>query len=346
MNLQSTDFFHQEIRIANRVIGPGHPVFIVAEAGVAHFGSLETALQLVDAAANANADAVKFQIFCTEELISNDSPEWRARLKPKELDFPHFRTIKEYCDKRSIIFFATAHDEKSADFLRELDPPAIKVGSGEVGNTGFLSRLASQKKPLIISTGMHTLEQTRRVLEVCREAANPDVAILHCVTAYPTPDSDVNLMCIPMLQRDLRVPVGYSDHTVGWIIPLAAVALGARVIEKHLCLDKTRKDSQDCLVSCDPADLIQFVSEIRRLEASLGSPDKRPRPAEEKALIWARKSAVSSSPLPKGTVIGPEHVRFKRPGSGISPEEVDSLWGKRLAHDIAEDQVLRWTDFE
>jgi N-acetylneuraminate synthase/N,N'-diacetyllegionaminate synthase len=346
MNLPPTDFFHQEIKIASHVIGPQRPVFVIAEAGVAHFGSREAALQLVDAAVTATADAVKFQIFCTDELISNESPEWKTRLKPKELEFSDFRAIKDYCEKRSITFLATAHDERSSDFLRELEVPAIKVGSGEVGNVGFLRRLASHGKPLIVSTGMHTLEQIRRVLDVCREAQNRDVAVLHCITAYPTPPSDVNLACIPLLYRELMVPVGYSDHTVGWTIPLAAVALGACIIEKHLCLDKTRRDSQDCLVSCDPADLIQFVSEIRRVQASVGSAEKRPRPSEQNALVWARKSAVSILPLAKGTRIRPEHVRFKRPGSGISPEEVDRMWGRQLANDIAVDQVLRWTDFE
>ncbi len=346
MNLQFTEFFDRAIQIGDRRIGPGQPVYIVAEAGVAHFGSVDRALELVDAAVAATADAIKFQVFRTEELISRDSPEWRSRLKPKELDFHHFRAIRDYCRKRSITFFATAHDEKSADFLQDLDVPAIKVGSGEVGNITFLGRLASQKKPLIISTGMHTLNQIRQALKACREAGNSGVAILHCVTAYPAPPSNINLKCIPALQHEFGIPVGYSDHTIGWTIPLAAVAVGACIVEKHICLDKSRTDSQDCLVSCDPTELVQFVSEIRRVEASLGSSDKKPQPAEEKALVWARKSAVPLGPLQKGMAIEPEHVRFKRPGTGISPEEAHDLWGKRLKRDVDADHVLQWTDFE
>jgi len=229
-------------------------VFIVAEAGVNHFGSLEKAKHLVDLAVQSGADALKIQVFQTDRLISSQSEEWFERFRRKELTHNEIRKVRNYCQSRGILFFATGHEETSVDFLASLDVPVFKIGSGEVNNWAFLKYIAKKGKPIILSTGMYMLEEVGQALESILQSGNRDVIVLHCVSSYPTPVQEVNLRAMDTLRREFKILVGYSDHTIGYEIPLAAVAMGACVIEKHITLDRNVPNAHDWIVSCGPDD--------------------------------------------------------------------------------------------
>ncbi len=333
---------NKKVSIAKRKIGDGEPVFVIAEAGVAHFGSVNRAYKLVDMAADAGADAIKFQVFKTENLVSSIAPEWIERLKPKELPYGAFKRIKAHCDKKRIMFLATAHEEESAEFLKSINIPAYKIGSGEVKNLQFIRYLARKRKPLIISTGLHTEDDVRDVLRICRKEGNKNVILLHCVTAYPSPAAEVNLKAIRTMKEMFNVPVGYSDHTIGFTIPLASVAAGASVIEKHICLDKKTRGSQDCPVSCDRKDLTAFIRAVREIEAALGSGEKVVTASAKRSMCWARKSIVAAKKLTSGHKMSLKDIVFKRPGTGISPVDADKVVGRTLKRNVDKDKLILW----
>jgi len=331
---------NRNVRVGSRVIGEGHPVFIIAEAGVNHLGNVEIAKHLVDMAVISRADAVKFQIFRTENLVSSIAPDWIERLKPKELPYEAFVTIKEYCDKRKIMFMATAHDDESLGFLEELGPPAYKIGSGEVNNTEYVRRVAGFGKPVILSTGMYSMDNVRETVRIFEEADNKDLVLLHCVTCYPPAPEDINLKAIETMKQEFGCPVGFSDHSIGIDIVLAATALGASVIEKHIAVSKSTPGSQDCLVSCDGNDLPEMVNSIRRIEKALGTGRKSPAQKELLSRDWARKSVVARVEIKKGEVITAEMLTLKRPGTGISPEQINELIGRKARTDLAADSLV------
>lgn len=335
-------YFNNKVMIGDRKIGINEPVFIVAEAGVAHFGSITRAFKLIDMAVDAGADAIKFQIFKTTKLVSNISPDWIKRLKPKELKYEDFEKIKEYCQKKNILFFATAHEEESADYLEQLKVPVYKIGSGEVRNIQFIRHVAKKKMPIIISTGLHTLNDIHDTLEACKKEHNHDVIILHCVTAYPTPLSEVNLRAIEAIQRKFRVSVGYSDHTLGFTVPLAAVAAGACMIEKHICLDKNTQTSQDCRVACDRKDLHTFINTVREIETAMGNGRKIVTYTAKKSMLWARKSIVASRDLLPCHKLSRRDITFKRPGTGIPPIDVNKVLGRNLNKSVKQDELILW----
>ena len=333
--------FSESFFIDNRKVGQDQPVFIVAEAGVAHLGSVDKARQLVDLAVSAGVDAIKFQAFKTEALISRVSEEWVKRLRPKELPFEAFDEIATYCKKRDIIFFATAHDEPSLAYLAHLDVPAYKIGSGEVSNWPFLELVASKKRPVILSTGMYTMAQIHDALGIFAAARNPDVAVLHCITQYPTQPLAVNLRAITTIRDQFSVITGYSDHTQGIHFPIAAVALGAKVIEKHIALDFDIPNAQDWKVSCGPDDLSMMVNQIREIEEGIGSGKKSPGPDELLSIHWARKSLVASMDIALGEVITANMLKAKRPGTGISPDRAHEIIGKKTRKKIRKDALIQ-----
>ncbi|MCF8037720.1 MAG: N-acetylneuraminate synthase family protein [Desulfohalobiaceae bacterium] len=332
--------FHKEVCIEDNVVGPGHPVFIIAEAGVNHFGRIELAEHLIDIAVLAGADAVKFQIFKTENLISSAAPDWIRRMKSKELPYQDFARLQKYCLQKNIIFLATAHDEESFDFLVTLEPKAFKIGSGEIANPLFLQKIAVEQKPVILSTGMYTLDDVHRALDIFSRAENEDLILLHCNTAYPPQPDEINLRAIEAMSGEFACPIGYSDHNVGIDITLAAVAIGARVIEKHIALDRNAPGSQDCPVSCDQKGLVDLVNGIRRVEMALGSYEKKPSKAEQKSRDWARKSIVAGTDILEGQTIQEDMLVFKRPGTGISPELLSTVVGKKARRRIDRDTLL------
>ena len=334
--------FNPQFEIDDRPLGVGYPVYVIAEAGVSHFGDEEKAYRLVDLAAEAGADAVKFQIFDVDALISEDLPEWRTRLGSRQLPYEAFARIQSYCRDKPITFFATAHDEKSLAYLTTLDVPAYKIGSGELGNWPFLAKVGALGKPVILSTGMYTEQQVGDAMEALSKGGNRDLAILHCVTSYPVPPEEANLRAICRLREMFEAVTGYSDHTRGFHFPLAAVALGASVIEKHISLDFDVPDAQDWKVSCGPHDLEVFIGQLREIEAGLGTGTVERTNAELQSVEWATKSLVPAFNIKAGETIAAADLLSKRPGNGIAPSQIDKVVGRKAKIDLPKDRIFTW----
>ena len=336
--------FQEQFSIAGRRLGGGAPCLFIAEAGVAHFGDMDMAIQLVELAADAGADVFKTQVFDVDELIAAELPEWRDRLRPRNLSLAEFKELKTLCDERDLLFIATAHNESRISWLQELDVPAIKVGSGERGNPGFLTRLAELDRPMIVSTGMYDERDVGEALEACAKGGCDRVALLHCITAYPTPEEQVNLAAMDRLAELFPGPVGYSDHTRDHLALLAAVARGAEVVEKHITILRDVPNAQDWKVSAGPEDLATLVANVRRIEAMLGHGRKEPAAAEREGQVWATKSVVARHDLAAGAVLRPDDLITKRPGSGIPANQVNDIVGRTLARDVVADTLLQMKD--
>ena len=342
------------VKIRGRWVGPGHPVYIIAEAGVNHNGDLATACRLVDVAAEAGADAVKFQTFKAENLATLTAPKANYQrsttdpaesqlqmLRGLELSAAQFGELRDYCHECDIEFLSTPFDEASADLLEALDVPAYKVPSGEITNLGLLCHIAGKARPLILSTGMATLAEVETALDTASAAGNGEVILLHCVSSYPAPPNEANLRAMQTLTRAFRVPVGFSDHTLGLEVALAAVALGACVVEKHFTLDRTLP-GPDHAASLTPLELRQLVAAIRNVEAALGDGCKRPTPSEADTRMVARKSVTLLADLEEGRVLEPFMLGLRRPGNGIAPAEMGRVVGRRLSTGAMAGTTLTW----
>jgi N,N'-diacetyllegionaminate synthase len=338
--LMQIEKLREKVSIGGRGIGPDEAVFVIAEAGVNHFGNIEIAKRLIDMAVIARADAVKFQIFKTRNLVSSVAPDWVERLAPKELPYDSFRMLKEYSESRGMLFMATAHDEESLEFLFSLDPAAFKIGSGEVSNPPYLRKVARKKRPVILSTGMYRMEDVREAVNVFLEEGNDKLVLLHCVTCYPPAPEDINLRAISALHNEFACPVGYSDHSIGSDIVLAAVAAGARAVEKHIAVSTNAPGSQDCLVSCNEEDLVEMVNSIRKIERAMGSGIKAPSVRELMSRQWARKSIVAVRDIDEGETITEEMIALKRPGTGLSPKELPTVVGRKARRRISNDALI------
>lgn len=329
-------------------------VFIIAEAGVNHNGDIEIAIKLVDAAVAAGADAIKFQTFVPEEIVTGTAekaayqkenvPGQETQLdmiRRLALSKDDFRTLKIYCDHKGIMFLSTPFDYQSVDFLNELGVPLFKIPSGELVNDRFLRYVAARGKPLIISTGMATLGEVEEALEAVQSAGNCQITLLHCTSAYPTPYEEVNLQAMVTLRHAFGLPVGYSDHTPGIEVAIAAVAMGAAVIEKHFTLSR-RMEGPDHKASLEPDELAAMVRAIRNVEKAVGDGRKRPTPAERDAMRAARRSLVAACKITAGEVITDDKLALKRPGTGISPKMWSLVAGRRARVDIPADTVITW----
>ena len=327
---------------------------IIAEAGVNHNGSIDTAKKMIDVAATAGADLVKFQTFKAETLVtqSADKAEYQKNLtdasesqfemiKKLELDHVAHEELIQYCKQKNIQFLSTAFDHDSIDFLAEMNIPFYKIPSGEITNLPYLRHVASKGKPVFMSTGMSTLEEVRVAMDVLLEAGvkKDDINILHCNTEYPTPVEDVNLRAMLTIESKLGVKVGYSDHTLGIEVAVAAVALGASVIEKHFTLNRTLP-GPDHAASLEPKELKAMVTAIRNIEQALGDGVKSPSPSEKKNIPLARKSIVAKKLINKGTTFSENNLTVKRPGTGISPMEWDKLLGRISNKDYNKDDII------
>jgi N,N'-diacetyllegionaminate synthase len=340
--------------------------FVIAEAGVNHNGSEELALLLVEAAAAAGADAVKFQTFSADKLVrpGAEKAEYQKRetgdgdqhtmLRALELSHEAHRALFTRCNELGIEFMSTPFDEDAADFLVALGVKRLKVPSGEITNLPFLRHLASTGLPLIVSTGMSSLDEIREAVAVIAEARrraghaaplSETVTILHCTSNYPAASTDVNLRAMQTIAEATQLPVGYSDHTLGLSVATGAVALGARVIEKHFTLDKNLP-GPDHKASLDPSELVALVRQIRDVETALGSPRKEPTPAELPVRALVRRSVTTIRPLSKGAVLTAKDVALLRPGTGIPPRDLVSVIGKRAAADIPAGTTLNWPDLQ
>ena len=321
--------FPTHFSIAGRRIGPGEPCYVIAEGGVNHFGDMEKAYQLIELAASAGADVYKTQHYRTDRLIGPSAPEWRERLRSKELPDECIRLMQARCRERGIPFLCTGHDDIALDFLdKVLDVPAFKIGSGEVENWPFLADIARRGKPVILSTGMYEIAQIKEAVKVMADNGCPALGILHCITSYPAPHASINLKVMDRIREFFPGPVGYSDHTEGTAIPLAAVALGADIIEKHITIDRDVPNAQDWRVSCDPSNLARFVQDIRDIEEALGGGPKVLGEKEQASILWARKSLTALVDIPAGTKITAEMLIAQRPGTGIPASRMGEVLGR------------------
>jgi sialic acid synthase SpsE len=332
--------FNRSFRIGDRAVGGESPALIIAEAGVAHFGDMTLALELVAMAAEAKADVFKTQFFDVEQLYAARASDWRERLRPRNMTLDEAQRVKEACVARGLMFMSTAHDSSRIPWLVELDVPAIKVGSGERNNSPFIETLARLGRPMVISTGMYTTVDVREALAACGRAGCRDVALLHCVTSYPAPESQVNLAAMDTLRDGFDGPVGYSDHTADFLAVFAAVARGAKVIEKHITILRDVPNAQDWKVSAGPDNFAKFVADIRRVESMIGDGVKEPAPCELGAISWALKSMVAVRDLPAGHRLSADDLVAKRPGDGVPPNKADLLIGGVLLRPIGADALV------
>ena len=331
-------------------------VIIIAEAGVNHNGDINKAMQLIDKAVEASVDYIKFQTFKTELCISknavkadyqientqNSSESQLEMVKKLELSFDQFIELEKYCNQKNIKFLSTGFDSESLTFLAQLGVTIAKIPSGEITNLPYLRQVASLFPEVILSTGMATIDEIKDAVKVLTDngVSKDKITILHCNTEYPTPMEDVNLKAMLHIQRELGIPVGYSDHTLGIEVPIAAVALGATVIEKHFTLDKTLP-GPDHKASLEPNELKAMVSAIRNIEKAIGGSGlKEVSKSEEKNKPIARKSIVASTDIKKGNIFTPENLTVKRPGTGISPMQWDEVIGKEAKRDFQEDELI------
>ncbi len=345
-----------QIQIGDRLVGPGAPVFVIAEAGVNHNGELQLALDLVDAAVAAGADAIKFQSFLADELVSASAPKADYQLastdaaesqydmiKRLELSQASHEAIRDRCAAAGIQFLSTPFDRGSADLLQRLGVPAFKVSSGDLTDWPLLRHLARFGKPVILSTGMSYLDEVSAAVEVIREAGNPEIIALHCVSNYPAAPADANLRAMQTMAAKLQVPIGFSDHTEGFTVALAAVALGACLIEKHLTLDRNLP-GPDHRASLEPGELKALVTEIRKVESSLGGGVKAPAESEANTRSVARRSLVAATALAADTVLQADMLCEKRPGTGIPPSSAAEVIGKKLTRKLERNEMILWDD--
>ncbi|MBP5422305.1 MAG: N-acetylneuraminate synthase [Paludibacteraceae bacterium] len=331
-------------------------VLIIAEAGVNHNGSVEIAKRMIDKAVEAGADVIKFQTFKSEKLVSKSAKqaEYQKKniansendsqldmLKKLELSEYDHNELMDYCAKKQIRFFSTAFDMESIDYLHSLHVGLWKIPSGEITNYPYLKKIAQFGEPVILSTGMCEMEDVEAALKVLTDngLSKNKISMLHCNTEYPTPFKDVNLLAMNELKDRFGVRVGYSDHTKGIEVPIAAVALGAEIIEKHFTLDRNM-EGPDHKASLEPDELKAMVSAIRNIELALGDGHKTVSESERKNIVVARKSIVAAKNIKAGEVFNENNLTVKRPGNGISPMDWENVIGKTAKKDFVEDQLI------
>lgn len=327
-------------------------IFIIAEAGVNHNGNIETARQLVDAAVEAGADAVKFQTFKAENLVCRDARKADYQmettdqaesqfdmLKKLELTSDMHEQLMKYCRQKGIMFLSTPFDIDSMHYLISLGVDIIKLPSGEITNYPFLREAGRTGKRIIISSGMSTLNEVREAVQVLKSNGSSDVTVLHCNTEYPTPYADVNLRAMLTLKEKLNVSTGYSDHTQGIEIPIAAAAMGAVVIEKHFTLDKNM-EGPDHKASLEPHELVAMIRAIRNIESALGDGQKEPSESEKRNIGIVRKSIVAKYDIEAGELFSEDNLTTKRPGTGISPMQWDQVIGQRAKRKFQADELV------
>jgi N,N'-diacetyllegionaminate synthase len=329
-------------------------VFIIAEAGVNHNGSIELAFKLIDAAVEAGVDAVKFQTFKAENLVSKNTQkaEYQKQttntlesqldmLKKLELDVDVHKKLIKYCNAKGIMFLSSSFDHDSIDLLNELGLKIYKIPSGEITNLPYLRRIGSLAKQVILSTGVSTLKEVGDALAILVDSGTKkeNITVLHANTMYPTPMEDVNLNAMLTIQKEFGVAVGYSDHTLGIEVDIAAVAMGASCLEKHFTLDKTI-DGPDHKASLEPEELKAMVGAIRNIEKALGSSEKKPSPSESVNIKVVRKSIFANQNIKKGDLLTDKNIAVKRPGGGISPMQWDEVIGTISSKDYNADELI------
>lgn len=327
-------------------------VFVIAEAGVNHNGSIELAKKLIDKASEAGVDAIKFQSFKAEKLLTKSAKKAEYQkhttgnidsqydmIKKLELDYDKHEELMEYANSKGLVFLSSPFDFESIDLLVQLGLEIFKIPSGEITNLPYLRKIGQLNKKVILSTGMATLGEIEEAIDILRESGTSDITVLHCNTEYPTSMEDVNLYAMETIGKAFKTKIGYSDHTLGIEVPIAAVTLGARIIEKHLTLDKNM-EGPDHRASLEPHELRKMVQCIRNIEKALGSGIKKPSDSEMKNKNIARKSIVASCSIKGGELFTENNIAIKRPGNGISPMRWDEIIGKAAKRDFKEDELI------
>ncbi|MEZ5379141.1 MAG: N-acetylneuraminate synthase family protein [Acidimicrobiales bacterium] len=337
-----------------RLVGDGQPCYVIAEAGANHNRSFETAIELIDAAADAKADAIKFQTYSGASLYSTKAPKFEylgdlAAEAPHELleriSLPREwqAQLAAHAAKRGIHFMSSPFDRQAVDELDALDVPALKIASFELVDLGFIEYVGATKRPVILSTGMASLGEIEEAIAACRRGGTDQIALLQCASLYPSPPHIMNLRTIAAMSAAFGVPVGLSDHTLGTHISSASIAAGASIIEKHFTLDRSMP-GPDHPFAIEPDELTTLVQHVRDVEAAMGSSVKRGPSAEEAEEMYskARRSIVAATDLPAGTVIAQEHLCVKRPGFGIAPKFMEAVIGRVVPRDIEADEIITW----
>ncbi|MFX1443664.1 MAG: N-acetylneuraminate synthase [Promethearchaeota archaeon] len=347
------------IKIEGKRIGLNSPVFLIAEAGVNHNGEINLAKRMIDIAEDLKVDAIKFQTFNADDLILKTVPkvEYQKASKTdketfydliKKLEFTknQFKELKQYCLKRNLIFLSTPFDQSSVNLLDELGISAFKVSSGDMNNYFLLKLICSKKKPILLSTGMATLEEVKSTISFIKSNGIQEIVLFQCTTNYPASYEELNLNVIDTYKKLFpNVILGFSDHSLGIEASIAAVIKGVKVIEKHFTLDKNMK-GPDHRASLNPEELKSWVIAIRNVERSLGSSIKKPSKKEIEIRKIARKSIISSLNLEKGAILNTNNITVKRPEGGIPPNEFYKIIGKRVKKDILKDTIIHWEDIE
>jgi N,N'-diacetyllegionaminate synthase len=344
------------VKVGDKIIGENHPVFIIAEAGVNHNGSIEIAKLMVDAAAGAKVDAIKFQTFKAEKIITSTAPKAEYQkvttdtnesqfemIKKLELNMEAHKELINHCNRRGILFLSSPFDLESIELLCKLELEIFKIPSGEITNLPYLRKIGCSKKKIILSTGMATLDEVKEALNILIQSGSSkeDITVLHCNTEYPTPFKDVNLKAMLTLKKELNVNIGYSDHTVGIEVPIAVAALGATIIEKHFTLDRNM-EGPDHKASLEPSELKAMIDAIRNIEISMGDGVKRPSESEFKNISFSRKSIVAARNIKKGELLNEHNITVKRSGNGISPMRWDEVVGRKAARNFKIDELVEY----
>lgn len=349
----------QPVLLGNVAVGPGLPPYVIAEIGSNHNGDMDLCRRLIDAAADAGAPAVKFQSWTEESLIAESEyarntsygdrkrhfGSLREMVRAYQFTAKQHRQARAHCAARGIAFCSTPFSPEEADLLEELDVPFFKIASMDIVHLPLLRHVARKQRPVVISTGMATLAEIEQAVQTVRAEGNHDLVLLHCVSLYPPALDQIHLRNIAMLQETFGVPCGFSDHTLGVAVPLAAIALGACVVEKHFTLDKDLP-GWDHAVSADPAELRTIVAEGRNIHLALGAAQRTVSADELAKRAQFRRSLVVRSDLPAGHVLSEDDLLAKRPGTGIGPAELPYVVGRTLRHDLKRDDLLAWSDLQ
>lgn len=340
----------KKVKIGDKIIGDTRPTYIIAEIGSNHNRKMNIAKELIDKAAEAGVDAVKFQVFKAEKLYSKNTPKFtKDDLKPfdliKSIELPRewLQELFDYTNKKKLHFICSPFDFEAVDELDKIGVPAYKIASFELVDFELLAYVAKKGKPVILSTGLSNIEEIQEAVKVIRSKGNDNIILLHCNSMYPTPFEIVNLNAISTMQNIFKIPIGFSDHTLGIYIPIAAVAKGAKVIEKHFTLDRTMK-GPDHHFAIEPNELKQMVKQIRDVEKAFGNGTKQASKEEHEMLEKGRRSIIATVDIKKGTKITQDMLIVKRPGYGIKPKFLDKVVGKVAKKDIKMDQWITWDD--
>jgi N,N'-diacetyllegionaminate synthase len=340
------------IDIGDRRVGPGHPCYVIAEAGVNHDGSVERGHALIDAAARAGVDAVKFQTFRADKLVTTTAPKARYQaanmgeggsqhdmLRRLELSLEAHQELFAHCEAAGVQFLSSSFDADSADLVADLGVPAFKLGSGEITNLPLLQHIAAKGRPVLLSTGMSWLSEVEQAVQTLRSSGCSQLALFQCTSNYPSDPADANLRAMLTMAQAFGAPTGYSDHTLGNEVALAAVALGACLIEKHFTLDQSLP-GPDHRASAEPRELAELVAGVRKIEAALGHGRKEPAASEADTAAVARKSLVAAWDLHAGAVLSTDMLAIKRPGTGLPPALLSYVVGRRLRVDVPAGMLL------